>query len=803
MRIVYSWLKDYIDLELSPEQLAERLTHAGVEVEAVERFAEIPLRVVVGEIITLTPHPHKKGLSIAGVDPGSGRPLQIVCGAPNIALGQKVPLALPGAVLPGRGRIEAAELYGVASEGMLCSGEELGLDLGSPDGILILDPESKTGAPLERALELDDHILHLDLTPNRADCLGLLGIAYEVAALTGAKVSHPPAAPLQEGESAAGMLQVDIQEPGLCSRYTARLIENVALGASPLWMQLRLLKAGQRPISNIVDITNYVMWEYGQPLHAFDYHLTRGGKIIVRRSRRGERLVTLDGTERALDEDVLVIADTAGPIALGGIMGGESTEINPSTRTVLLEAALFNSISVRRTARRYSIPSEASQRFERGVNPDWVAEASGRAALLMAELAGGKVLRGLLDSYPLPSRPRRVVLRPHRVNEILGMKIPHPEVISLLSGLGFTVEAAGRSFQVTVPPRRNDIFLEEDLVEEVARLYGYDRIPATLPRGELVESREGLSERLQGLARDTLTSCGFNEIITFSFISPAALRSLRLPENDWRLQAIPIRNPLSEEQSIMRTTLLPGLLKTLQDNFHHRTMDQLLFEIGAVYLPRRLPLDELPLEKRRLSMAATGRLPEANWYSLSQPAGFFVVKGAAEALLERFGLGPAAYVPVELPFTHPTRAALIMLEEKEAGFIGELRPQVAEKWGYPQPVAVAELDLELLIAHADLLPPVAPLPRYPAGLRDIAVVVPRSLSAGELERTIREAGAGLVERVALFDLYEGAQIPRDRRSLAFTITYRRSERTLTEQEINSAHGDIEKALSKLGAELRR
>ena len=803
MRIAYSWLKEYIDLELSPEELAERLTHAGVEVETVERFREAPLRVVVGKIVTVEPHPHNSRLSIARVDPGSGRPLQIVCGARNIAPGQKVPLALPGAVLPARGGIEAAELYGITSEGMLCSGEELGLELGSPDGILILDPFSKTGTPLGEALELEDRILVLDLTPNRGDCLGLLGTAYEVAALTGAAVRHPPAAPPEAEGHISEALRVEIKEPPLCSRYTARVIEDVAVGASPLWLQLRLLKSGLRPISNIVDITNYVMWEYGQPLHAFDYNLTRGGEIIVRRGGRGEKLVTLDGAERALDEQVLIIADTAGPVALGGVMGGASTEINPSTRTVLLEAALFNSVSVRRTARRYNIPSEASQRFERGVNSDWVAEASGRAALLMSELAGGKVLRGLLDSYPVPQQPRRVTVRPHRVNEILGMKIPAAEVSEILERLGFAVETAGRSLEVTVPSRRNDIFLEEDLVEEVARLHGYEKIPATLPRGELLECREELPERLQRLARETLTACGFNEIITYSFIGLAALSTLRLPGDDLRLPAIPMQNPLSEEQSIMRTTLLPGLLKTLQENFHHRVMDQLLFEIGAIYLPRRLPLDELPLEKLRLSLAATGQLPEANWYSSSQAAGFFVVKGAVEALLDRFGLGGAEYVPAELPLTHSARAAMIMIDGKEAGFLGELRPKIAEKWDFPQAVAIAELDLELLIAGADLMPAVAPLPRYPAGLRDIAVVVPRSLSAGKLERSIYGAGAGLVERVALFDLYEGAQIPGDRRSLAFTITYRHSGRTLTESEINAAHSDIEKALFELGAELRR
>ncbi len=803
MRVAYSWLKEYIDMELSPEELAERLTLAGVEVETVERFATSPERVVVGEIISLEPHPHRDGLCIAEVDPGGGALLQVVCGASNIAVGQKVPLALSGAILPGKGPLKSLEIEGVLSEGMLCSGAELGLELGSPEGILILDPSARRGASLGEALELDDRILLLDLTPNRADCLGLLGIAYEVAALTGAAVKHPPAQPAAISREAAGLLRVAVEERALCPRYTARLVEDITVGPSPLWMQLRLLKAGMRPINNIVDITNYVMWEYGQPLHAFDFNLTRGGQISVRRGLPGERLVTLDGNERELDEEIAVIADGAGAVALAGVMGGESTEINPSTRTVLLEAALFDPLSTRRTAQRLNIPSEASKRFEKGVNPAWVAEASGRAALLFAELAGGRVLQGLLDSNPVLPPPRRVTVRPHRINEILGVMIPPEEVSSLLERLGFSVTPQGRRLAVEVPSRRSDISLEEDIVEEVARLHGYEKIPSTLPRGELLESREELPDRLQGLAREVLTACGFNEIITYSFISPGALRTLQLPEGDRRLQAIPLRNPLSEEQSIMRTSLIPGLLKTMQENFYHREMDQLLFEIGAVYLSRQLPLKELPDEKLRLSLGATGQVPAPNWHTPSQPAGFFVVKGAIEALLRRFGIAGAEYRPAERPFLHPTRAAVIAIGEEEAGFLGELRPEIAEKWGYPQPAVIAELDLEILIAGADIVPRVTPLPRYPAGLRDIAVVAPRTLSAAALESTICEAGGGLVERVALFDLYEGAQIPAGKRSLAFTITYRLPDRTLTESEINTAHQRIEEALERLGAGLRR
>ncbi len=534
-----------------------------------------------------------------------------------------------------------------------------------------------------------------------------------------------------------------------------------------------------------------------------DYDLVRGGEIVVRRAEPGETLVTLDGVERSLDPQVLVIADREGPVGLAGVMGGENTEIGPATRNILLEAALFDPVNIRRTARRFALPSEASQRFERGVNPEWVAEAQNAASCRIAALGGGSVLKGTVDVYPAPHRPRILAVRPHRINEILGVKIPEERTMEILERLGCAVSRGPSPLlEVTVPLRRGDIALEEDVVEEVARLYGYENIPVTLPRGELISCRPPLEQRLQDLVRDILVAGGFNEVLTLSFINPALLRRLRLPDGDPLLEAIPLVNPLSEEQGVMRTTLLPGLLKTVQHNLHFQEIDQLLFELGAVFRPRELPLTELPEERLHLGLAAAGRLPGANWLVPRQPADFFVLKGILENFCLRLGIEEVQYVPARLPFLHPARGALVIAGGVEAGYLGQLHPAVGEAWDLDQEVAVAELALAPLLEQADPAPRCTPLPRYPASLRDIAVVTPVEIPARELEQIIRAAGGELVESAVLFDLYQGAQIASGKRSLAFAITYRSTGGTLTEAEVAAAHDRIAAALARRGAELR-
>ncbi|MFO8191252.1 MAG: phenylalanine--tRNA ligase subunit beta [Bacillota bacterium] len=802
MRVPFSWLLEYINPGLSPQELGERMTMAGIEVGAVESFGSPLPGVVVGQVKGIRPHPGRDNLVLVDTDTGNGIH-EIVCGAKNMAVGDKVAVARPGAVLPGGWEIKERPIYGVTSAGMLCSARELGLELGSDQEILILDKNITVEEKVDQVLGFGDQILCLDLTPNRADCLGMLGVAFEVAALTGGKVKMP-AMNLPETEMPAyEAVKVDIDDRNLCPRYTARVIREIQIGPSPIWMQLRLMKAGVRPINNIVDVTNYVMWETGQPLHAFDLQLLKERKILVRRARMGEKLITLDGVERELTDEDVVIADNNKPVGLAGVMGGENTEITAATREVLIEAAVFNPTSIRKTARRLSLPSEASQRFERGVNPEAVMWAQNRAALLLNELAGGKVLSGVVDENYSTVEPHHLTVSACRIGRILGIDIDMAEILALLNNLGFFVSPSEDDLiEVTVPLRRADVKIEEDIVEEVARLYGYDRIPLTLPRGELIENREEEEERFKGAIKEIMISAGFYECIAHAFINPSGLHHLRLPEHDPRMSYIPVRNPFSEEQSAMRTTLVPGLLKAVQHNCSFSELNQLLFEVGSVYIADSLPLEEKPAEKPTLGMAVSGIIPEPNWVVPSVKADFFVIKGVLETILRRYGIEGVKFIQQVLPFTHPARSALVKVDDVVLGFIGQLHPEVAEAWEIDQPVTVSEIDLTLLFEMAKPVPCFTPLPRYPAAKRDIAVIVDRNIASEDLAQTIREAGKDFVSRVVLFDLFEGKQIPASKRSLAYSITFRRDEGTLTDTEVNRVFEDIKNALLSRGAVLR-
>jgi len=802
MQVPYQWLKEYIDPGMSAQQLADLMTLSGIEVGAVERFgSELP-GVVVGQATKVEQHPGRSNLILVEVDTGD-EILNIVCGARNVEAGNKVPVAKPGSILPGDRLIEEAKLYGVLSSGMLCSAQELGLELGAEDEILILEDDAPLGAPVDRLLGLGEEILYLELTPNRSDCLGLIGVAHEVAALTGAQVVFPPCKLIESGRQLNDYFRVTVEDPELCPRYTARAIEEITIEKSPLWMQLRLLKAGIRPISNVVDITNYVMWEYGQPLHAFDLDLLTESEIIVRRAKAGEEIITLDGVKRELDPEVLVIADSSKAVGLAGVMGGENTEITEATRAVLIEAAAFNPKNIRRTARRFTLPSEASQRFEKGVNHEAVLEAQNRAAFLIGELTGGKVLHGLIDINSSTVKPWPVHLKPSRVNKILGMDIAKEEIIAILTRLGLQLEQVKEDqLLVTVPLRRPDLLIEEDLIEEIVRLHGYDRVPTTLPRGELIENRESLPERLKTMVRDLLVSCGFYECITYSFINPANLNRLRIVGEDSRLRLIPVQNPFSEEQAVMRTTLLPGLLKAMQQNISYRELNMQLFELGIVYTPKELPIMSLPEETEKLTLLVSGLAPEPNWVVPSRQAGFYEIKGALELIFKRLQLDGITYIDRAEPFTHPTRSAQLLLDGEKIGFIGDLHPEVAADFGLEQPVTLAEIELDPLFKKANLVPRMVPLPRYPAANRDLAVVVAKEVSAAKLEEAIWAAGGELLNAVRLFDLYEGKQVPAGKRSLAYSLVFRRDEGTLTEAEVNAAQSKIEKALFGLGATLR-
>jgi phenylalanyl-tRNA synthetase beta chain len=813
MKVPYNWLREYVDIPYSPEELARRLTMAGIEVGSVQFFAPLGEGFVAGRIEELSPHPTATNLQVVKVNAGNGI-LNIVCGAWNIKKGDMVPLALPGAVMPGGKEIRTAEIKGVVSQGMLCSAGELGLDLvQQEEGILILDVECVPGASLADILFVNEPVLELDLTPNRGDCLGLLGVAREVAAQTGGQIMLPPAEVEESGEDIREIASVEILEPELCSRYTARAMEGFKIAPSPLNMQLRLLSVGIRAIYNLVDVTNYVMWETGFPMHAFDYDKLEEGRIVVRRANPGERLVTLDGVERILDPDVLVIADARVPVGLAGVMGGENTEITEKTTRLLLEVACFNPANIRQTARKMNLPSEASQRYEKGVDPEAAIFIQNRAVRLIQQIAGGTIRRGIIDNYPRPYTLPRIALRAGKVNEVLGYTVSEEDIADILHRLGLKVEAGRQHsdsreapatvFLVEVPSFRRDLNEEIDLIEEIARLKGYDKIPLTLPKGVLTSGRPSRERRLLDRARETLIACGLQEIITFSFMNPRLFDDLNLLPDDSRRNAVKLQNPLTEEQAVMRTTLIPNILQVMQYNFNRQVENQLMFEIGKVFIPAEKD-NQLPEEKVMLSLALSGKMPQNDWQMQPRSVDFFYLKGVVETLLGSLGIREQTWKTVQLPFLHPTRGAALLINGQEAGFLGALHPAVQEKFQLKQDIFLAELSVKALMSGAELSPSFKPLPRYPSVYRDLAFTISETISAGDILQTIKECGGDLLEDARLFDVYKGSQIPPGHVSLAFALTFRHSERTLKDEEVDALQEAMEKDLhDRYGAVLRK
>lgn len=806
MRVPLSWLREYVDFDLSAEELADRLTNAGFEVSEIEYLGRGLEKVLTAEVVRLESHPDSDHLLVATVDAGSAGYLRLVTGAPNVATGQKVAVALPGAVLPNLGPVRKARLRGIWSEGVLCSAWELGMEGHTQEeGILVLPPATPVGEPVARHIGLDETVLEVDITPNRADCLGLVNLAREVAALTGSKVRLPEAEVVTAPEPVEPLISVEVEEPELCSRYVAALIRNVRIGPSPEWMQQRLRAAGMRPINNVVDVTNYVMLELGQPLHAFDYHKLRGRRIVVRRARPGERLVTLDGAERELTPDMLVIADAERPVALAGVMGGEDTEISGETTWVLLESANFSAASIRRTSRRLGLRSEASLRFERGVDPEVAPAAARRAARLMVEVAGGEVLKGLVDEHKASYHPVTISLRVSRVNALLGVEFSPEEVEKYLSRLGLECERddTGQAVKVRVPSYRGDLRLEEDLVEEIARLYGYERIPAVFPPLITAEPKLPPKQKFLFRCRHLLADFGFQEVITYSFISPRAFEILRVPaDHPWR-RVVLIANPLGEEQSVMRPTLFPGLIQAAATNASWRGGALRLFEVGKVFLPHNGQV--LPREEWRLAVLAGGEEAKG-WGWPSQELDFFYLKGVLAALLDAWGLEEeASFVPgPDLPALHPGRRARVVVKEAEVGWLGELCPEVREAYELVGRICLLELNLEKVWEEAAAVSrEYRPWSRYPAVARDLAVVVPEAVSHAQVRESILRHGGPLLKEVSLFDLYRGGQVPEGCKSLAYRLVFQSDERTLTEGEVASLFEGIVRGLEKdLGARLR-
>ena len=802
MRLPLAWLAGFVPLP-PPAELARRLELAGFEDVAVQGVGPDLSEIRVGLVTRCERHPDADKLSVCQVDVGDGTARTIVCGAPNVAAGQRVAVAIPGSRLPDGTKIKKAKLRGVVSEGMICSRRELGLGE-EHAGILVLDANAPIGQPLSEILGGEGAVIEIGLTPNRGDAASLLGIAREVRALFGGVLQLPDATPPESGAPAAQVARVRIDAPELCWRYSARIVRGVRIGPSPERLRRRLEAAGFRAIHNAVDATNQVLLEFGQPIHAFDLAKLRGAEVRVRRANPGERLVTLDGVVRALDPSDLVIADAERAVALAGVMGGADTEVTEATTDILIESAQFDPASVRRSARRHGLHSEASYRFERGVDREGIGRGADRAARLVAELAGGAVAPGRIDVQGAPPLPKtEVVLDVARMNHLLGTAISREEAASFLNRLDIATSAQGESdLRCRVPSYRNDLALPQDLAEEVARLYGYDRIPTTLPVAELLPAKLPAGYVLADRARTVLAGLGLTELMTMPFVAAEDLSRLRLDEGDPRRAGLRILNPVQEQESQLRTTLLPSLLRVARQN-RSRQVDRIaVFEVCRVFVPR--PGQAMPDEPLQLAVLVTRGRDRHLWDPPEPPPLFFEVRGIAERLFT--GLGYEACLRrggIVLPYLHPGAQSEIAVSGRPIGSVGELHPELLRDFELDAPAALVEVDLGALAS----LPPSRPLfrepSREPAIRRDLAVLIDRHQDAGELQEEIRKrAGADLVS-VELFDRYDGAGLPAGRVSVAFRLVFQRSDRTLVDTEVNRAMDQVVRALTeRFGAELR-
>jgi phenylalanyl-tRNA synthetase beta chain len=832
MRVPLSWLREYVDIQLTPEQLAERLTLLGMEVQGLEHWGADWRKVVVGELLTVDDHPRADRLHLTTVNVGSGEPLRIVCGAHNIAPGQRVPVALPGAVLPGNRRIERTEKMGVPSEGMLCSGDELNIT-SDAEGILILPPETKLGADLSDLY--GDVVLDVDVKPNRGDALCLIGLAREVAAVTGGSVRWPEVAVEEAGADVSTHLKVEVQEPELCTRFVGRWIGGVKIGPSPDRIQMRLQAAGMRPVSNVVDAANYVMLEMGKPTHTFNGAAVRGRTIIVRLARPGERLETLDHVDRELTPDTLIIADHQGPIGIAGVMGGSESEITESTTDIAIESAVFDAVSIRRTGHRYALRSEASLRFEKGQEPRLARIGADRVAQLTLAWAGGVVAKGRVDTAPEEPEPRRLAFRPARVSKLLGGEVPLDEQRELLARVGLQTETAAPGTRIhvaedpqplivdpggepvlvaVVPTWRRDLAIEADVAEEVARVRGYETTPGHLP-DTVMPAYRPWPLRVRDSVRQTLAGAGLSEVVTHALVSPADEAWLHWPEDvsdpalPEGLAAVPgepitVTNPLSATHSVLRRCMAGSLLEVLSRNERQGRLDVAIFEIGKTYAR----VDGKPMEWTRLSLLLAGAGEPPAWNRPRRPYDLDDAKGLVEALCRQLRLPTPVYTPDGRGFPfHPGRALRATSgvgERSLAGRVAEVHPDVTERLDLRAGrVIVAELAVPELDGTVPAPVHVEAIPRFPEVERDLAVIVTEDRPAADVEASIRHHGGDLLRRVSLFDLYRGAPLQKDEKSLAYRLVFGAGDRTLTEEEVDVAAGAVQAGLAAdLRARLR-
>jgi phenylalanyl-tRNA synthetase beta chain len=813
MKVPYSWLRDYCAPDLPLEELERRLTLSGTLVEGVSHHGvgDGGTGFVVGKVLSCGKHPDADRLSVTTVDVGDGsEPQQIVCGAPNVAAGQTVAVARPGAVMPDGTRLKKAKLRGVESLGMILSEDELGLASDRAGGIMVLDDELVAGTPLVGVLPISDEILEFEITPNRPDCLGVYGIAREVHAATAAPLAPPPWAADPGEPGYVPGAHVRIEAPELCPRFTARAFEHVTIGESPQWLKARLLAAGMRPISNVVDITNYTMLLTGHPLHAFDLDKVAGGELTVRRARDGEQIETLDGQVRTLDHDMLVIEDADGPTSIAGVMGGARSEVGDDTTRVLMEVASWDGPNIHRTSTLLGLRSEASSRFEKGLAPEQAMEAQAVATQLMIELTGASVVGGTIDVGPFATHPwplPEIRLRDHKVAALLGMVIPRARQRETLTALGFGVADADDGLDVTVPAfRRNDVSREADLVEEVGR-FDLDKLPATLPKRRGTAGRMTVQQRLRRRAVDALVGRGAFEVVGWSFAEPGLADRLRLPDDDPRRAFVALENPMSEDHSVLRTTVLGSLLDATRHNVARGNADLALLEQGAVYFAR--DGQQLPHEHRALGAVLHGRLTAPSWGDVRgavRQADFFAAKGLLAATLDTLRVDWSVRAEPQ-PFLHPGRSATVVAHgsdgEEVLGWVGELHPLVARAWELEGAVAAVEVDLDRVVAHAVAVPYFQDLTSFPPVRQDLAVIVADDVSADDVVGAVRGAGGKLLQGVRVFDVYRGAQVGDGRKSLALALTFQAPDRTLSDDDVAPVRAKVVKALAaQVGGELR-
>ena len=805
MNTSLSWIKAYVpELDCTAQEYTDAMTLTGTKVEGFERLDKNLDKIVIGQIEKIERHPDADKLIICQVNIGT-ETIQIVTGAPNVKEGDKVPVVLDGGSVAGGHdgkmaedgiKIKKGKLRGIESNGMMCSIEELGSSRDmypeAPEyGIYIFPEDAVVGESAVKALGLDDVVFEYEITSNRVDCYSVVGIAREAAATFRKPFCPPVVTATGNNEDVHDYVKVTVQDPELCPRYTARVVKNIKIAPSPVWLQRRLASCGIRPINNIVDITNYVMEEYGQPMHAYDYDTIAGHEIVVRRAGKDEKFVTLDGQERTMDENVLMICDGEKAIGLAGIMGGENSMITEDVKTMMFEAACFDGTNIRLSSKRVGLRTDASGKFEKGLDPNNAQAAIDRACQLIEEFGAGEVVGGMVDVYSKKKEPVRVAFEPEKINALLGTDISREEMLKYFDKIELAYDEATN--EIVAPTFRHDIFRTADLAEEVARFYGYDNIPTTLPKGEATTGKLPFYLRIEETARDIAEFCGFSQGYSYSFESPKVFDKLLIPEGDQLRQAISISNPLGEDFSIMRTISLNGMLNSLAFNYNHRNKNVRLYELGNVYLPKSLPLTELPDERMQFTLGMYGE------------GDFFTMKGVVEEFFEKVGLRkPAKYDPnAGKPYLHPGRQANIIYEGTVVGYIGEVHPAVADNYGIGERTYVAVLDMKNIVSFATYDRKFEGIARFPAVTRDLSMVVPKQILAGQIEEMIAQRGGKHLESYHLFDLYEGAQIEKGYKSMAYSITFRAKDKTLEESDIASAMKKILNGLESMGIVLRQ